>query len=123
MWDACNICGTFGCLCNCDEALDMISKDLKEIHKILIKELRHEREKAGIQRDYVGPEFLTALRCQGAERSLLRALAVEIPESIVHEAFLAGEISEEETTEIHRLCDEAKAPWITRWWRDLWSDE
>ncbi len=126
MWgwedNACIICGAPWCMCDCHEQLKAINGNLKAIRNRLIQDLREEREKVFGRRNYVSPEFLTALRAQDARRPLLRALAAEIPEVIVHESFFAGEITEEESAEIYRLRDEANVSWLRRWWRGLWEE-
>lgn len=127
MWgwedSACDLCGAPYCLCDCLEQLKEINRNVRWTRDLLVEDLRRARSAAGIRKDYVSPDFLAALRNAGSRRSLLRALASEIPEVIVHESWMMGEITSEESDEIQRLREEENAPWYAKWWRGLWEKD
>lgn len=121
-WEAhaCDICGAAD-LCDCLEQMKAINSNLKRVRSLLVDDLLRTREKAGVHRNYDSSDFIV-MRNAGSRRSLLLALASEIPE-VLHESWMMGEVADEELEEINHLRDEAKAPLLTRWWRGLGEED
>ncbi len=114
MWhDTCDICGASD-TCGCNEKLRAIKENVEAICLDLT-------QNEVTRQSHISPSFLIALRNHGMNRKVIRILAAEIPEAVVHETWLASEIDDDEFAEICLLRTEANASWLRRWWRNLWE--
>jgi len=108
-------------LCDCVVQLKLMNESLKTVRDDLV-------HRAGVtyetvtNRGWISPEFLVALRSVDTRRSLLRALAKEIPVQVIIDAYISGAICADELLTIDALLAEANVSFLKRWWRDLCED-